>query len=240
MRRSRQAAAYRDRHSTPDTTGAANGGPDSALASPSPAPRRVETRPGGPPQWARCGRRGRRPRGAPPLLAAGARDERHLELLKTIGMRSVAIVPFAGRRRSGAMTVITAITARAFGDDDVAFACDLGSRACDPGRDRRSLGRLPGRPGHCFQRAVAAITAGEARHVGAFCRDVPLHAAVSDETRRSDASRTRLLTGHPGQGLTRYAAGGVGRTRITIRLSPRFQAENEGRHVTDDARKNRR
>ncbi|MDQ3741277.1 MAG: GAF domain-containing protein, partial [Actinomycetota bacterium] len=64
------------------------------------------------------------------LLKQAARDERHLELIRRIGMRAAMVVPMtAGDEVLGAMTFVSAESARTFDDDDFAFAQDLARRA---------------------------------------------------------------------------------------------------------------
>jgi signal transduction histidine kinase len=63
-------------------------------------------------------------------LVAAARDERHLEVLRKLGIRSYVTVPMVARHNVlGAMTFITAERDRRFGDIDVVMAEDLARRA---------------------------------------------------------------------------------------------------------------
>jgi PAS domain S-box-containing protein len=63
-------------------------------------------------------------------LAAHARDEEHLRLLRSIGMRAVAIVPLAAPSRTiGALTLATAESRRRLSRADLALAERLGRRA---------------------------------------------------------------------------------------------------------------
>ncbi|MEW5930047.1 MAG: GAF domain-containing sensor histidine kinase [Gemmatimonadota bacterium] len=63
-------------------------------------------------------------------LAAAARSPEHLELLRTLGIRSYVIVPMVARGRTvGAITFVTAEAGRRFGDIDVVIAEDLARRA---------------------------------------------------------------------------------------------------------------
>jgi signal transduction histidine kinase len=63
-------------------------------------------------------------------LVAAAHDERHLEVLRKLGIRSYVIVPMVARGHVlGAMTFITAEQDRRFGDIDVVMAEDLARRA---------------------------------------------------------------------------------------------------------------
>lgn len=63
-------------------------------------------------------------------LVSAAHDERHLEVLRELGIRSYVIVPMVARGHVlGAMTFITAEHDRRFGDIDVVMAEDLARRA---------------------------------------------------------------------------------------------------------------
>jgi signal transduction histidine kinase len=63
-------------------------------------------------------------------LAAAAHDADHLDLLRTLGIRSYVIVPMVARGKVlGAMTFVTAETGRRFGEIDVVMAEDLARRA---------------------------------------------------------------------------------------------------------------
>jgi PAS domain S-box-containing protein len=64
------------------------------------------------------------------MLAHAAADAEHLELNRSIGMRSAMTVPLRARGRTlGAITFVTAESGRTFGPDDLAFAEDLARRA---------------------------------------------------------------------------------------------------------------
>ena len=64
------------------------------------------------------------------LLVQAARDEEHLRLIREIGMRAAMAVPMtAGDEVLGAMTFVSAESARTFDEDDFAFAQDLARRA---------------------------------------------------------------------------------------------------------------
>lgn len=66
---------------------------------------------------------------APEALAAFARDEQHLELLRAIEARSVIIVPLLGARGPiGAMTLVSAESPRRLTESDLALAQRLGRR----------------------------------------------------------------------------------------------------------------
>ena len=64
------------------------------------------------------------------MLEGAAVDERHLQLLHSVGMRSVLLVPLAIRDRViGALTLVSAESRREFGQDDLEFAGQLAERA---------------------------------------------------------------------------------------------------------------
>src|SRR5579884_487728 len=64
------------------------------------------------------------------MLAAGATDERHLELLRAVGFCSAAIVPMRiGDRTLGAMTLVTAESRRVLNRSDVELAELIAARA---------------------------------------------------------------------------------------------------------------
>ncbi len=64
------------------------------------------------------------------MLLRGAVDERHLELLRAVGMRAVAIVPIRlGNRTLGAMTLVNAESGRALEDPELALAEQIAARA---------------------------------------------------------------------------------------------------------------
>jgi PAS domain S-box-containing protein len=64
------------------------------------------------------------------VLAAYARDQRHLELLAQIGAKAVIIVPLAAPARTlGAITLVSAESGRRLTDADLAVAVRLGRRA---------------------------------------------------------------------------------------------------------------
>jgi PAS domain S-box-containing protein len=64
------------------------------------------------------------------LLAASARDEDHLRILRDVGFRSAMIVPLVGRGRTlGAISLVSTDASRRFGPADLMFAEELASRA---------------------------------------------------------------------------------------------------------------
>ncbi|WP_165252223.1 PAS domain S-box protein [Paludisphaera soli] len=63
------------------------------------------------------------------LLAAGARDEDHLRILRELGLRSYMCVPLKGRQGIlGAITFVAAESGRRYGPGDLRLAEDLASR----------------------------------------------------------------------------------------------------------------
>lgn len=64
------------------------------------------------------------------MLAEAAVDATHLELLRTLRITSVMIVPLTAHNRTmGALTLVAAESGQCFGSDDLAFAQDLAARA---------------------------------------------------------------------------------------------------------------
>jgi PAS domain S-box-containing protein len=64
------------------------------------------------------------------MLVAAAVDDHHLELLRTVGMRSAAIVPMRiGTRSVGALTLVNAESARALDQFDLKLAGQVAARA---------------------------------------------------------------------------------------------------------------
>ena len=65
------------------------------------------------------------------LLAASARDDEHLRLLRSVGMRAGLAVPLTTARGkiAGALTLVNAESARRFSDADIALAEELARRA---------------------------------------------------------------------------------------------------------------
>ncbi|MBV9311994.1 MAG: SpoIIE family protein phosphatase [Solirubrobacterales bacterium] len=78
----------------------------------------------------RTGETGHYPEITDEMLAQGARDERHLELMRRIGFRAAALVPIrVGERVLGVMTLVSAESARALGQFEVDLAEQLAARA---------------------------------------------------------------------------------------------------------------
>ena len=66
----------------------------------------------------------------PEMLRDGAVDDEHLQLILELGLRSALVVPMrAGSRVLGAMTLVTAESARRFSQEDQAFAEQIAARA---------------------------------------------------------------------------------------------------------------
>ena len=64
------------------------------------------------------------------LLVENARDEGHLDLLRSLHMQSVIVVPLTARGRTfGALTLTTTDSGRVYGPADLALAEDLATRA---------------------------------------------------------------------------------------------------------------
>jgi len=66
----------------------------------------------------------------PRSVEASARTPEHLDLLRRIGFHSLMVVPLRARDRVlGSLTIVSSTPTHTFGEDDVAFAEDLASRA---------------------------------------------------------------------------------------------------------------
>jgi PAS domain S-box-containing protein len=64
------------------------------------------------------------------MLAAAAKDDAHLDALRSLGMRGALIVPMtSGGRSVGVLSLISAESGRSFTDEDVALAGELARRA---------------------------------------------------------------------------------------------------------------
>jgi PAS domain S-box-containing protein len=86
--------------------------------------------PNGPPEVFRTGRSELLPEITDEMLAANARNEEHLEMLRELGMRSVMVVPMISRGRMlGTLTFVSSSADRLFDEDDVLLAEDLARRA---------------------------------------------------------------------------------------------------------------
>jgi PAS domain S-box-containing protein len=77
------------------------------------------------------------------VIAASARDARHEELIRALGMRSAMVVPLrAGGLTIGALTFVNARSERQFDADDLAFAEELAGRAATAVENARLYTRL--------------------------------------------------------------------------------------------------
>jgi PAS domain S-box-containing protein len=121
------------------------------------------------------------------MLVATAQDERHLELMRTLGLRAAAIVPMRiGERILGTMTLVSAESARALGQFEVDLAEQVASRAAVAIENARLYGErslmahtlqqsllpdeLPEIPG--YELAAAYIPAIQSSAVGGDFYDV--------------------------------------------------------------------
>lgn len=76
-------------------------------------------------------------------LQAIARDERHLELLRSLGLRSALAVPLRARGRTiGALTLVLATRAEAYAPDEVRLVSEVASRAAVAADNARLYGDL--------------------------------------------------------------------------------------------------
>ncbi len=86
--------------------------------------------PTGVPEVIRSGRSEIYPDVPDELLVQAARDEKHLATLRSLGMRSVLIVPMpVAGRTLGAITFVSAESGRRYAQEDLAFVEDLARRA---------------------------------------------------------------------------------------------------------------
>jgi serine phosphatase RsbU (regulator of sigma subunit)/PAS domain-containing protein len=77
------------------------------------------------------------------MIVAAARDDRHLMLVREIGMRSAMVVPMkAGGTTIGLLTFAQADSERSFDEDDLAFAEDIAARAATAVENARLYSRL--------------------------------------------------------------------------------------------------
>jgi signal transduction histidine kinase len=64
------------------------------------------------------------------MLAAGARDDEHLRMIRDLGLRSAIVAPLAARGRVlGAISLVSAESERRYGERDLALATEIGHRA---------------------------------------------------------------------------------------------------------------
>jgi PAS domain-containing protein len=77
------------------------------------------------------------------MIEQAAQDERHLELVRALELRSAMVVPMrAAGATLGALTFVNTDSARAFDEDDLAFAEDLAARAGTAVENSRLYTRL--------------------------------------------------------------------------------------------------
>jgi serine phosphatase RsbU (regulator of sigma subunit)/PAS domain-containing protein len=64
------------------------------------------------------------------MLVAAARDDEHLDALRSLGMRAALVLPMAsGGRAIGVLSLVSAESGRTFGDEDIRLASELARRA---------------------------------------------------------------------------------------------------------------
>ncbi len=86
------------------------------------------------------------------LLAQGIEDPEQLETIRTLGMRSVMLIPMdVAGRAIGVLTMVSAESGRSFTEDDLVFAGDLARRAATAVENARLY----------TERAAAALTLQE-------------------------------------------------------------------------------
>ena len=120
-------------------------------------------------------------------LTRAAQDDKHLAILRELGLRSAMIVPLKGRDKPiGAITFLSAESARLFDEEDLALAEDLASRAAIAMDNARLYGErsyiastlqqslmpdnLPAIPG--VELAARYLAAGEGAEVGGDFYDI--------------------------------------------------------------------
>ena len=97
--------------------------------------------PTGVPQVIRSGRAELYPHVSEELLAQNARNEEHLELIRSVGLHSAMIVPLpAWRGPLGTMTFVNSEAPRAFDEHDLALAEEVGRRAATAMENARLYG----------------------------------------------------------------------------------------------------
>ena len=96
------------------------------------------------------------------MLVRLAADQRHLDLLREVGMRSVAVVPMSvGNRILGAMTLVNAESGRMLDDFDLRLAQQVADRAAVAIEERPPLQRaLVDRP-HAAAEPAARAASGD-------------------------------------------------------------------------------
>jgi PAS domain S-box-containing protein len=138
------------------------------------------------------------------MLVAAAKDDEHLDALRSLGMRAALVVPMAsGGRAIGVLSLVSAESGRTFGDEDIRLASELAGRAATAVEnarlytERSNIARtlqmsllpddVPAMPG--WQTASLYRPAGDENEVGGdFYEAVPLDGAwmliVGDVTGR--------------------------------------------------------
>ncbi|WP_214369344.1 SpoIIE family protein phosphatase [Pseudonocardia sp. H11422] len=106
------------------------------------------------------------------LLVQVARDDTHLELIRTIGMRSAMVVPLLVRDRSlGSLTLVNAESGRVFDETDLVFAGQLAGRAA-LALDNARLYEQQRNIAHTLQAALLPATLPEIPGLGLAARYV--------------------------------------------------------------------
>ena len=163
------------------------------------------------------------------MLVAAARDERHLEMMRGLGIKSFLVVPLTARGRTfGALTMVSSESGRTFTEDDLSFAMHLARRsatAVDNARLyeershvarvlQRSLlpARLPYIPG--VELAARYRPAAERHQLGGDFYDAFL-----------DAERGWAIVVGDVQGKGANAAAVTGLIRHTLRASAMHQTD---------------
>ncbi|MDN5747767.1 MAG: SpoIIE family protein phosphatase [Pseudonocardia sp.] len=114
------------------------------------------------------------------LLVAAAVDEVHLELIRSIGMRSAVVVPLLVRGRClGALTLVHAESGRRFSDADLAFSRQLAATAA-VALDNARLYEQQRRVARTLQSALLPARLPTIPGVGLAARYQPQNADLSD------------------------------------------------------------
>ncbi|MBI4409873.1 MAG: GAF domain-containing protein [Gemmatimonadetes bacterium] len=96
------------------------------------------------------------------VLAGVARDEEHLQVLRSLGLRSYVIAPLAAHGQVfGALTCVYAESGRAYGPADLALIEDLGGRAATAIEHARLLQQLESGRDQLERQATALETQAE-------------------------------------------------------------------------------
>ncbi|WP_300008611.1 SpoIIE family protein phosphatase [Pseudonocardia sp.] len=114
------------------------------------------------------------------LLVAAARDDEHLELIRSIGMRSGLVVPLLVRGRSlGALTLVQAESGERFSEVDLAFANQLAATAA-VALDNARLYEQQRRTAHTLQSALLPAALPAAPGLDLAVRYLPQGADEAD------------------------------------------------------------